>query len=119
MFCLITGGQTANKAGMGFLVYKKIKAQYYKEKIVCDAPDIEALLIFWLSDLLYAYSTKEILFQDFDIQAISQHHIRASCYGPDLDSVGEPKMEIKAVTFHQVKVEHKKEFWEAKIIFDI
>jgi len=34
--------------------------------------------------------------------------------------VTEPKIEIKAVTFHQVEVKQKKiGNWEAKVIFDI
>jgi len=119
MFSIVTGGKTHNKAGMGFLVYKKIKTTYQKEKISCQAPDLETLLVFWLSDLLYAYNTKEILFQDFDIQKLTKTKLQASCYGPDIHEVAEPKIEIKAVTFHQVKVEKKKNHWEATVILDI
>lgn len=119
MFSIVTGGKTHNKAGMGFLVYKKIKTTYLKEKIRCEAPDLETLLVFWLSDLLYAYNTKEILFQDFDIQEIAEKRLVATCYGPNIHEVSEPKIEIKAVTFHKTKVEKKKDHWEAEVIFDI
>lgn len=112
MFSLIIGGQA--------LAPKKIKAPYLKRKIVCEAPDVEALLIFWLSDLLYLYSTDEILFQDYDIQELTQKKIKAVCFGPNVHAVAEPKREIKAVTFHQASVKKNKQgLWESTVIFDI
>lgn len=120
MFSILTGGKTQNKAGMNFLVYKKIKAPYLKRKIVCEAPDLETLLIFWLSELLYFYNTEEILFQDFDIQELTEKKIQSTVYGPNIHDVAEPKIEIKAVTFHQASVKQdKKKEWEATVIFDI
>ena len=120
MFSLVTGGKTHNKAGMNFLVYKKIKAPYFKRRIDCEGPDKEALLIFWLSDLLYGYNTEEILFQDFDIHELTDTKLKAVCYGPNIHDVSEPKIEIKAVTFHKTEIrKHPKEGWEATVIFDI
>ncbi len=119
LFSLVTGGKTHNKAGMGFLVYKKIKFEYVKQRVECEAPDQEALLTFWLTELLHAYQQKEILFQDFDIQELSKTALKATCYGPLLDDVAELKAQFKQVTFYKVKIEKKKNHLEATIVLDL
>lgn len=115
MFSLLTGGKTHNKAGMGFLVYKKLKVLYLKEKISCRAESVEKLLINWLTSLLKAYQKKEILFQDFDIQKLSETEIQSTCYGPLIDDVAEPKLTLDQVRFHKVTIIKDRDRFEALI----
>ncbi len=119
VFSLITGGKTHNKAGMGFLVYKKVKYEYIKERIECEAPDQESLLQFWLTDLIEAYQRREILFQDFDIQELSDTQLKASCYGPLVDEVGEPKVKIEKVLFKRCAIAQKEKSVEADLFLEL
>lgn len=105
MFSIITGGKTHNKAGMGFLVYKKVKVAYLKEKIACSSNNVENLLITWLSALIHAYQKREILFQDFDIQKLTETEIESSCYGPLIDDVAELKIKIDSFSFEKLSIE--------------
>lgn len=119
LFSLITGGKTHNKAGMGFLVYKKLKFEYHKERFECEAPDQETLLQFWLTDLIVAYQKRDILFQDFDIQKLTETSLKASCYGPLIDDVAEPKIKIEEIQFKRLEINKEASRIEANIEIDL
>lgn len=85
-----------------------------------EADSIEELLISWLEELLYQFDTKKILFKRFIIEKLSCNKLTAKVSGERLA----PKRhilyrEIKAVTYHELRVARVKTRWEASVIFDI
>lgn len=78
------------------------------------------LLLAWLRELLYTFSAKGLVLTDFRFEALSGRELKASALGnpfdPDCD---EQKYEVKAVTYHQFKIERTKKGWLAEVIFDI
>jgi SHS2 domain-containing protein len=82
-----------------------------------DWPD---LMVNWLRELLYLWTGKGLLVKIINMISISEYALSANVkyepYVPDRHLI---KSELKAVTYHQVKVEGKNSEWEARIIFDV
>ncbi|MBT3312328.1 MAG: archease [Desulfobacterales bacterium] len=82
-----------------------------------DLPD---LMFNWLRELLYLFAGKEMVIKKADIVSISENRLSARITYSDYDpGRHEIKNEIKAVTYHQLKVENKSDGWETIIIFDV
>jgi len=89
-------------------------------KLKLDAPNIEELFLLWLSELLYQYNNKRIIFKDFVIEQIDENHLLAHAEGEKLNlQKHKLKTEIKAVTYHELKVKQVKDAYCAEVIFDI
>ena len=84
------------------------------------AANYEELLVAWLDELLYTFYTKWIIFSDFQIEELDEHHVKAKAIGR---SVGENKnrlkTEIKAATYHDLNIKKTADGYEVEIIFDI
>ena len=86
--------------------------------IELNAPDLEQLLVDWLSELLFLNSAKNLVFGSFKV-TIDENHLSAQVFGEEYDS-SKHKMgvEIKAVTYHILEVNNKEPFY-VKVLFDI
>ena len=82
--------------------------------------DRSDLMVNWLRELLYLWNGKELLVKKAQILALSEKELSANVeldpFDPDRHEI---KIEIKAVTYHQIQVSEGPKGWEAKIIFDI
>jgi len=83
-----------------------------------DAHDNEELLITFLNELLYYYSTKKVLFKRFDVIKINETHLDANISGEQL-SAHEISNDIKAATYHNLKIEKTADGYKTQIIFDV
>ena len=82
--------------------------------------DVENLLIKWLSEVLYLYDGQNFLMSDVSIEQISSTELEAVVTGePVNERKHEFKMDVKAVTYHQLKIVHEKENWFARVFLDI
>ena len=82
--------------------------------------DWSDLMINWLRELLYLWNGKELLVKKTQILALSEKELSANVELDPFDpGRHEIKIEIKAVTYHQIQVSRGPVGWEAKIIFDI
>jgi len=82
-----------------------------------DWPD---LMVNWLRELLYLWTGKGLLVKIADIVSISEYTLFANVkYEPYVPVRHLIKRELKAVTYHQIRVEKKDATWEAGIIFDV
>ena len=88
--------------------------------IAVTADCIEDLLVAWLSELLYLFSIQQILFCRFEIIEIDDCHLQATVLGEPVDlSRHELSTEIKAVTYHDLKLQKLDQGWQVKVLFDI
>ena len=87
-------------------------------KVIGD--DWADLMVNWLRELLYFWNGKELLVKKVQILDLSENELSANVtldpFDPDRHEI---KIEIKAVTYHQIQVSEGPKGWEAKIIFDI
>lgn len=81
--------------------------------------DLAYLLADWLEELLYRFSVKKFLFADFQGE-VDGGYVAGNALGETYDpGRHELDTEIKAVTYHGLKVERSGDIWTAEVIFDI
>jgi len=79
----------------------------------------DELMVNWLSELLYILESRSLLLIEFDILEIDQNRLKAEVRGEPYDPARhEYFTEIKAATYHQLKIEKIDDRWKAQIIFD-
>jgi len=81
----------------------------------CTAPDDESLLVSFLSELLYYCDMEEIVFQEFNFSQ-EDAGLSVEMTGLPLHSIDK---EIKAVTYHNLKVENTGSGYRVRIVFDV
>jgi len=85
-----------------------------------EAPNREELLVNWLDELLYNFYTKRLIFSEFDISELDDTHIVGRIIGRHIgENRSRLKTEIKAATYHDLKIEKTKDSWQTQLIFDI
>lgn len=90
-----------------------------KLEISTLAKDREELMIYWLNDLLWNYSVNKIIPSEFEILKMDDCNLDARVIGEKYDEKKHNiEMEVKAATYHQLKIE-KKTNWQVQIIFDV
>lgn len=84
-----------------------------------EAAELPDLLHDWLSELLYLFETERILFSRFDV-SLSSGRLTATAWGEPTDPARhEIEQEIKAITYHGLKVEPTPDGWLAEVIVDL
>ncbi len=79
----------------------------------------EYLLFDWLAELLYTFETEHLLLSEFQVE-LSPVGLRATGRGERIDrSRHELDHEVKAITYHGLRVEQSGECWLAEVIVDI
>ena len=98
--------------------------------ITLTADDPAYLLFDWLNELLYAFETEKLLLSQWFVHVQrsgapltafpTDLQLTATCSGEPMD-VGRHLMEheVKAITYHALKVEQIEEGWRAEVIVDI
>ncbi len=77
------------------------------------------LLIDWLDELLYTFDTQHLVFGEFDVEQTATG-LSAVVRGEPIDrNRHQLHMEVKAITYHGLKVEPNGEGWLAEVIVDI
>jgi SHS2 domain-containing protein len=83
-----------------------------------SAEDTEGLLFNWLNHLIYIFDVEHLLFRRFDITELTEHNIKATCWGETYDpSRHQLKLGVKSATYHMLKVNGGKN--QVQVIFDV
>ena len=86
--------------------------------IQLEAPDLEQLLVDWLSKLLFLNDAENLVFGKFQV-TIDANRLSAHVFGEKYNNKKHKMgVEIKAVTYHMVKVTEKDPIF-AQVLFDI
>ncbi len=81
--------------------------------------DPEYLLFDWLKALLYHFDAEHVLFARFEVQ-IDETGLKGTAWGEPLDrSRHELGHEVKAITYHGLRVERTADGYLAEVIVDI
>ncbi len=86
-------------------------------KLHVESPDREALLVDFLSQALYLSDVHNEAYLDVTIHALSDTMIDATIHGAPI--TGFEDVEIKAVTYHDMKIQKMNGLWQVNIVFDI
>ena len=77
------------------------------------------LLFDWLAELLYTFDARRVLLCDFRV-SVRDDGLEATARGEPFDpDRHELDMEVKAITYHGLKVEQDGDGWLAEVIVDL
>lgn len=90
------------------------------EAVRVSANDQEQLLVTWLSEFIYLFDTKRLVFSKFDLDRLTDTRLEGTAAGEAFDPMRHRiHTEIKAVTYHGLKIEKKGPLYTTAIVFDI
>lgn len=97
-----------------------------KRTFESQAPDAESLLVAFLSELVYFQEQENLAFDSFDVEIKSaaltgeavpkDQKLNMEMEGAQIASLDKA---IKAVTYHNLKIEETNEGFETTIVFDV
>lgn len=109
--------------GLFSLLVDYVPDKKIEKKIVLEEGALEDLFINWLNELISLFYADKILpveynvvIHDDGIKKVLEAVIRGEEFSPYENKVN---MEIKAATYHNLKVEYKDNRWVAEVIFDV
>lgn len=81
--------------------------------------ELDFLLFDWLNELLYIFETRRLVLVEFTVH-VSDSSVQATARGEPLDpSRHQSEHEVKAITYHELKVAKDDGGWLAELIVDI
>ena len=88
-----------------------------KREIKIKSLDLGALLVDFLSEVLYLSQVNKEVYTDIKFQKITDTKLEGELVGQKFERIGS---DIKAVTYHSLDIHQKKDrTWEATVLFDI
>jgi len=88
-----------------------------KKAIKIKSLDLSALLVDFLSEILYLSQVNKEIYNDVKFTKLEDKELEAEIFGQKVERFGE---DIKAATHHDLDVHQKEDgSWEATILFDI
>ena len=110
MFDLIRGDRGGRSVPGGRAEWRTISA---------TGPDLEALLVAWLGELLYVHSSEGLVMHGIRRLTLAPDHVDAEVGFTSPDPEAGVEREIKGVTYHDLRVERREGRWRARIVFDV
>jgi SHS2 domain-containing protein len=91
-----------------------------QREVELSAEDKETLLVEWLNELIYIFDVEHIVFKRFQIDELNDNRVKAGCFGEKIKP-GQHKLkrEVKAATYHMLRISQSSDGYEATVIFDI
>jgi len=112
--------RNAGLAVLELLVHTADSKSENKIDISINGNDLPDLMVKWLSEILYFFEGERLVVTEIVINAINSNKLISTLSVMEFNSqFHEVLREIKAVTYHQIKVEEKKGIWTARVIFDL
>jgi len=111
------------KAGLAIagISLERQKLQYPEKHRIAvrqKAANLEELFVNWLNELLSVSAVESLAFENIQINQINENFVDAVAIGSDMRNY-KVNTEIKAATYHQLKVKKTGLIWQAEVIFDV
>jgi SHS2 domain-containing protein len=88
-------------------------------RMAVESGDRECLMVDWLSEVLYWFDGKRIAFRDFAV-TVTDSGLQAVGRGEPRDAERhQARLIVKAVTYHQLKIEQRGGLWVTEVYLDI
>lgn len=85
------------------------------ETIEVNAEDLDSLFVSWLAEILYSSDTNHRVYVEYKILEINEKHVVAEVGSGKTQAISD----IKAVTYHELKIEKTQAGWMATVVYDI
>jgi SHS2 domain-containing protein len=90
-----------------------------QRRLSIKGSDVENLLVRWLSEILYLYDGEGFVVCDVDVM-MHGSALEATLKGERADAGKHQfRTDVKAVTYHQLKIAFDKNLWTANVYLDI
>jgi len=86
--------------------------------IKINSDNLESLFVDWLNELLSLSAAKGLIFHNIKINKLEDNSVEALTVGSAVNNY-KVNTEIKAATYHQLKVVRKPTGWLAEVILDV
>jgi len=91
-----------------------------QKAVTLQGTDSENLLVKWLSEILYLYDGEDFVTSTITIKKLAATELDAVLAGEAVDgNKHRLKMDVKAITYHQLKVEERRDGCVVSIFLDI
>ena len=89
-------------------------------EIEAEGETDEDILVHWLQEILFVHQVKKMVFHDFEIEAVSKAKVKGKAFGEKINlKKHELTSDIKAVTYHNLRIESLENGLKVDIVFDI
>ena len=93
------------------------------EELDLAAPELDLLLVDFLSELLYRFDTRGVLMREAQVEVRERDGgwaLQGTLVGERHDPARHPvRILIKAVTYHGLEIARQDDEWRCRIVFDI
>lgn len=94
-----------------------------EEEVEVEGEDKEALLMEWLSELLYRYGAKNMVYSKFEVRIVEEegkYRLMGKAWGEEFDPERHPsRTEVKAVTYSLMEIREEPGKAVVKFVLDI
>ena len=90
----------------------------HKIYISQNAQNLEELFVNWLNELLSLSAAKGLIFEDIKISKLTENELKAEASAYDIRNY-KVNTEIKAATYHELKISKDDSGWQGEVIFDV
>ncbi len=89
-------------------------------ELILQAGNREDLFHDWLMEILYWFQVRKVIFDKYKLIILNETRVKAIAHGRKIDTQkSRIHLEIKAVTYHHLKIEETQGGITATVIFDI
>ena len=112
-------------AGLVDVITDAASVEPHAERAVeVEAAALDLLLVAWLEELLYRFDVDGELYARGAARVVEgasgAWSVQARLAGERFDSARHPlKVQVKAITYHELEVARDEQGWRARVIFDI
>jgi len=91
-----------------------------KREVEIKAEDLQGLLFSWLNELLVFYGAENLAFSKFEVKIDGKNfRLSAECWGEQIDPQRhDVRTEVKATTYHKMKIKKTEDGWSSQVILD-
>lgn len=96
-----------------------------EREVMVEAASLEGLLVAWLNELIYLTERERLAFKRFEIRELvppdpgdpePNGRLRAAAFGGRAEAL---RKHIKAVTYHNVAIQHQDGRYVVELVFDV
>jgi SHS2 domain-containing protein len=91
-------------------------AQVLKTEMTFEAPDVESLLVDWLTELVYRAEVDQVIYRSVLVDKATPSFLHVLAQG---NQVADLRNHVKAVTYHDLRVRVTEHGYEVTVVFDV